>query len=352
MSPRLKVLMPCWEYPPLLTGGLGVACAGLAGELAELVDLEVVESGEQVGGYEGDDLSDLGERVDRFTRKIVAASGDAGLVHAHDWMSFPAAMEIQSQRRIPFVAHIHSLEVDRSGPSGSSWIRDVETEGMKKADRVIVVSQYTARAAVDHYRVDPAKIRIVHNGVAAVKPWRAEVPSPCVLFMGRMTGQKSPDVFLEAAFQVAEKYPHVGFVMAGKGALLESLKRRAGQSEFGDRIEFPGFLERAAIRALLARATVCCMPSRSEPFGLVALEAAQFGVPTVLSSQAGVGEVLRSNPVVSVGDVDGFARHIVELLRDEVKRADLGRRLMDEASEATWRSAADKVVDVYRGVFS
>ena len=332
----------------MLTGGLGVACAGLAEELKGLVDLRVVASGEQVGAYEGDDLGDLGERVDAFTRKILDQQAGAGLIHAHDWMSFPAAMSIQAEKGIPFVAHIHSLEIDRSGPSGSSWIQGIEREGMHAADRVIVVSQYTARMAVDHYGVNPGKIRIVHNGVAELSPWRAEVPGPCVLFMGRMTGQKAPEVFLDAAFQVAARLPHVEFVMAGRGMILDSLRERVAHSPFAERISFPGFLERSEIQELLARTTVCCMPSRSEPFGLVALEAAQFGVPTVLSGQAGVSEVLRSNPVVGVGDVNGFASRIIELLRDESKRAELGRRVKEEAAAATWRAAADKIVEIYR----
>lgn len=351
MPPRLKVLMPCWEFPPLLTGGLGVACHGLAEELEGRVDLKVVASGEQVGAYEGDDLGDLGDRVDRFTSRILGNAEGVGLVHAHDWMSFPAAMGIKEAQRVPFVAHIHSLESDRSGPSGSSWIREIERRGMAKADRVITVSRYTARTAVDYYGVDPAKIRIVHNGVRPVKPWRVEVPAPTVLFMGRMTAQKAPEVFFEVAQRIAEQLPHVSFVMAGRGAMLEPLRERAQREGMADRIRFPGFIERPEIHDLLSHTSVCCMPSRSEPFGLVALEAAQFGVPTVLSSEAGVSEVLSSNPVVSVGDVEGFRRHIVDLLRDEPGRSELGRRLVEEASKATWHSAAERVLDVYRGLF-
>jgi len=334
----------------MLTGGLGVACAGLADELEKLIDLEVVTSGEQVGGYEGDDLSDLGERVDAFTARILDQAGEVDLVHAHDWMSFPAAMEIQAARGAPMVAHVHSLEADRSGPTGSEWIRSVELKGMQRADRVIAVSQYTARVAVDHYGVDPGKIRVVHNGAVGVKPWRAEGKKPCILFMGRMTDQKAPEVFLEAAFQVAARCPGVEFVMAGRGPLLGELQHRVEHSAFHDRIEFTGFLERAAIHDLLSRSSLCCMPSRSEPFGLVALEAAQFGVPTILSCQAGVGEVLRSNPIVSVGDVDGFARHMIDLLRDDTKRLALGERLIEEAASATWESASIEVGEIYQSL--
>jgi glycosyltransferase involved in cell wall biosynthesis len=328
-----------------------VACAGLANELGARVDLKIVTSGEREGAYAGGDLETLRKNVEDFTRRILGEYDNQRLVHAHDWMSFPAALEIQRRHDARFVAHVHSFEVDRSGPFGSPWIKGVEQAGMRHADRVIVVSRYTAKVAVDHYGVDPAKIRIVHNGAMPVEARRSEVVSPCVVFMGRMTSQKGPELFLDMALRVAEQLPFVRFVMAGKGEMLESLQRRAAGSSHADRIEFPGFLERPSIEELLSRATVCVMPSRSEPFGLVALEAAQFGVPTVLSDRSGVSEVLRSNPVAGIGDIDGFARRIIELLRNDEMRDALGERLKQEAASATWRAASDKVLDVYRGLF-
>lgn len=348
---KLRVLMPCWEFPPAITGGLGVACEGLARELGFRVKLQVVSSDTGLSSYEGGYGGDLVARVEAFTRQVIASATTAELIHAHDWMSFPAAMELRRSGGVPFVAHVHSLESDRAGTAGSPWIRVIEAEGMRKAERVVTVSRYTAQMATQHYGVDPAKIRVVHNGIAPVKPWRAELMEPRVIFIGRMTSQKAPDVFLEIALRVADRLPGVRFVMAGQGEMLKVLQERVGRTEHRDRFQFPGFLDRATIQDLLARSSVCVMPSRSEPFGLVALEAAQFEVPTILSDHAGVHEVLRSNPVVGVGNVEAFASEVVELLCDESRRQGLAQAVREEASSASWAKAAEKVTRIYTELF-
>ncbi|MGE9271240.1 MAG: glycosyltransferase family 4 protein [Verrucomicrobiales bacterium] len=233
MPRSLRVLMPCWEFPPFITGGLGVACGGLATELAKWVNLQVVSPGEVWGShYEAGGFSqeEFHLRVEVFSNEL-RARGKAGeferidLVHAHDWMSFPAALALHSDQGTPFIAHLHSLELDRSPRGPSARIRAVERRGMEAARLVVVVSHHTAKTVIQHYGIDPRKVRVVHNGVLPVVSWREARGTPWVVFIGRLTAQKAPEVFLRAACRLAEQFPRVRFVVAGEGDLWGKLRQ-------------------------------------------------------------------------------------------------------------------------------
>ena len=345
--------MPCWEFPPVITGGLGVACEGLAQALRQSADVTVVTPSEigpsaYAGAYEGE----LKARVHEFQQTTLQQAGDFDLLHAHDWMSLPAAMEFSKVKGVPYIAHMHSFETDRAGAHGHEWIQGIEREGMRQADRVIVVSHQSAITAVQHYGVSADKLHVVHNGIHPLQPWRNSSSRPLVAFIGRMTSQKGPDVFLEMVRFLAPRFPAVDFVMAGVGDMLESLKARAHQHGLAHRIRFTGFLSRAEIHCLMAKTDLCCMPSRAEPFGLVALEAAQFGVPTILSSCAGVREVLPSNPVATSADPHAFAEQAARLLAEDSLRRSLHTSLQSEAARATWQKAASQVLRIYHHVLN
>lgn len=340
--------MLTWEYPPVVSGGLGVACAGLAEALRENVDVSVILPDEgcddpYASGFEEETQA----RVRAYGETVRRDAADAALVHAHDWMSWPAAAAWSRETGRPWVAHVHSLEVDRSGACGLEWIRDIEREGLQSADVVVAVSHVTAGRITGEYGVAGDKIRVVPNGIRMAKPWRIRDRELRVTFIGRITWQKAPDDFVEIAAKVAERYPKVEFTMAGRGEMLDALKERVEELELTGRFEFPGFLGRPAIDALLARTDVLCMPSRAEPFGLVALEAACFRVPAVISETAGVAEVLPSAQLAPPGDVGKFAWLIGELLAYEAMRHELGHRAQIEASWMTWEGAAETLLMIY-----
>ncbi|GAA5483041.1 glycogen synthase [Haloferula sargassicola] len=337
-----------WEYPPEVTGGLGIACEGIARALDRLTGVEVITpAGEAVDPYDCDP-EDL--EGGEYGALVLQRAAHADVVHAHDWMTFPAAMAWARQTGRPWVAHVHSLEIDRSGGMALPEIREIEGAGLRMADAVIAVSHRTAARCVDEYGVSPEKLHVVHNGIEPVKPWRHETGVPRVSFIGRLTWQKAPDDFVEIAARIAEMNKVVQFTMAGRGEMGPELVERIAKHGLTRRFEMPGFIGREAVRALLARTDVLCMPSREEPFGLVALEAAAFAVPAVISTTAGVGELLPAARHVEAGDVEGFAGRIWGLVVDPEWRRELGERSQLQAKWATWDRTAAAVIEVLRQV--
>ncbi|GAA5480527.1 glycosyltransferase family 4 protein [Haloferula helveola] len=362
-SPR--VLMLGWEFPPALTGGLGVACEGLVGALGSMVPLRLwlpgMASGS--GGAEVSPLdpyaggggaygSDLAQRVKSFAEWAAdrADAGEFDVIHAHDWMTIPAAWAVRGKTGRPMILHLHSLEFDRAGSGGSGWIRRIEQTGMRTADRVVVVSRYMAEVCVREYGIGPRRLEVVHNGVTPVETWKVDTGSPKLLFVGRFTDQKSPEVFVRMAERVARRIPEATFVMAGDGELLDPMRRLAAELGLAGRIRFPGFLQRGQLNAELATTSLLCLPSRSEPFGLVALEAAQFGVPTVAFPQCGATEVLASSEIVKKPGPDAMADAVCELLSDPERLAGRGRQARAEAADSTWACAAERFLRIYRSL--
>jgi len=383
----MKVLMLGWELPPQITGGLGVACQGLLEGLSEMEDLSLCivvpklwgneatcgarliaahdvaampsfdESARPAwqacgGAYQRESVRsawDYAATMDAVIREV----GAVDLVHAHDWLTFPAAIQIKQRWGHPMIAHVHSTELERAGAHANTAIVDVERRGLAAADRVIAVSRQTSRLIVEQYGIAPDKIDVVHNA-ADHHPWRSpDEPrlERVVSFIGRITWQKGPSHFIEAAHKVSKQLPDVRFVMAGEGDLLAMMKALAAVRGIADRMQFPGFLDAAGVQALLARTTVYAMPSMSEPFGIGALEAIRSGVPVVLSSACGVSEVVRHATQVATGDSIGLAETIVHLLTHP---EDLRRQTalaQQEAAAWSWRHAAQAVLAAYQVIF-
>lgn len=348
------VLMLGWEFPPFVHGGLGVACHGLAAALASRLPLTLAlphstpppgfshlalpppakspRLSLRIGvdsdlapyldadppGPIGPDLygSDLPARVFGFARRAAAAASaiDFDLIHAHDWMTALAGLEIRARTGKPLVFHVHSLGFDRAGRHEQDWIHKLECRILREADLVITVSHYTRGIALRHYGAPPDKTVVVHNGIAPITPFRTPKPFPgkLVVFLGRLTGQKGPDHFLEIARQVLVARPKVRFAMAGRGRQLHRLMASARRLGIHHAFHFTGFLNRQKVHHLFSMADAYCMPSNSEPFGLSALEAAQFGVPVVLSQESGVAEILSAARIAPSSDPATFAQHLIE----------------------------------------
>jgi len=400
-----RILMLGWEFPPLINGGLGVACEGLSRALSDSLDLTFIlprtnpaftipqlsligvnqhspslqdqgtlETFAEVNLIPADLLpyadscpqihlqdslygSDMGQRVVAFARAAATIADDRqfDIIHAHDWMTFLAGLEIKKRTGKPLVLHIHSLSYDRSGPQPHGWIHEIEKNAMQHADLIIAVSHYTRQICLDHYQAPPAKTITVHNGIAPVSRFTTASPFPnekLILFLGRMTGQKGPKLFLEIAARVFKKNPHVRFAMAGSGDQLHTLMSGAIRLGIQDRCHFTGFIDRLAILHLLSMTDVYCMPSVSEPFGLSALEAAQFGIPAVISKQSGVAEVLTRAHQADSWDLDLMAQHLIELTTNPDAHKKASKASLEDQKNATWEHAAQLISTRYLQLLS
>ena len=357
---KIKVLMLGWEFPPQMSGGLGVASQGLSEALGNLIDLRLIlppnssfsPYSEPYGIYGGD----LIDRVRRYQETALKESRNYqfDFINAHDWMTFPAALQLKRLTGKPLIVHIHSLNYDRVGPNERGWVFELERQAMSDADRVITVSEYTQSICEHRYGIDPAKIVSIHNGVPPLDSTEAPRSSSekLVLFLGRMTRQKAPLNFLKIADLVRREIPKVRFVMAGAGDQLDEVISESFRLDLNELIEFPGFVDRETVNTLLAQTDVYCMPSASEPFGISALEAAQFGIPVVMSNRSGAAEVLTHARTADPEDIESMAGHIIELLQDEEAHAVASTHSREDHQPYTWDRAAKLVNEIYEQLAS
>jgi glycosyltransferase involved in cell wall biosynthesis len=280
----------------------------------------------------------------------IASKHNFDVVHAHDWLTFPAGMAAATCSGKPFVAHIHATEYDRSGDRPNEQVKEIEKTGMEKADRVIAVSEYTKKIAIKQYHITETKVDVVHNGVLPAASHAAalhEKHFPVVVFLGRVTFQKGPEYFLQTAAKVLRKNPDVRFVLAGHGDKLMHMITLAAQLKISSRVSFTGFIQGDDIARLFGHADVYAMPSVSEPFGISALEAARAGVPVIISKQTGVAEVLNSALKADFWDTDAMADAILALLKHGVLNRWMSRNGEQQARLQTWNKAASRVLKTY-----
>ena len=446
-----KVLMLGWEFPPVINGGLGIACHGIAKALSKCTDLTVVlpksdldyrpidfkimgldrmsvfgpvYANEITRGYAKDYVKNMNEyskfanllevnagfspynlyqggqddpslaildylekirkgqvkdqnpfdmyfgnfnigelygddviaKVIEYSYYVTAAASkmDFDVIHGHDWMTVLAGLQLKYATGKPFIYHVHATTYDRSGPEARGWVHDIEKYGMERADAIIPVSNYTAGVVLNHFKIDRNKIFPVHNGIEPVEVFNEEkqFPEKLVLFLGRVTGQKGPEFFLNIAAKVLEKDQNVRFVMAGHGDQLRDLIEKNANKQLGNKFHFTGFLNRDKVNKLLAMTDVYCMPSVSEPFGLSAVEAAQFGIPAVISKQSGVSEVLVNSLMADFWDVNLMAKHICDLISDEDLKKEVVRKTKEDLKNITWDKTAKGIMDVYASLMT
>ncbi len=277
------------------------------------------------------------------------------VIHAHDWMTIPAALIARRISGRPFILHIHSLEYDRSGENANVRIRDIEREGLEKADRVIAVSHRTRRMIMERYAIPSEKISVVYNAVSqreAQQIYRTERrrrpdERKTVLYLGRITFQKGPDYFVEAAARVLRVLPDVTFVMAGAGDMMERMVERVGELGIGDRFHFTGFLWGEEIERIFSLSDLYVMPSVSEPFGISPLEAMLYDVPVIVSRQSGVSEILKHALKVDFWDIREIASKIIAVLTHPVLAGEMAEKGRDELRRIRWEAAAERIAAVY-----
>jgi len=289
--------------------------------------------------------------------EIIAAQNNFDIIHAHDWLAYPAGMAAKKLSGKPLVVHVHATDFDRSGGSVNPTVYSIERDGMEAADKVITVSNLTRDTVINKYGIDPKKVVTVYNAVEPVEEENTELPhkgfnEKIVTFLGRITMQKGPEYFIEAANLVLRKMNNVRFVMAGSGDMHDAMISRIAELGIADRFHFTGFLKGSDISKLFRMTDVFVMPSVSEPFGIVPLEAMQFNVPVIISNQSGVSEVLEHAIKIDFWDTYAMADSIYGILNYPSLSEHFKQEGKNEVDNLRWVNAARNVKEVYEALLT
>ncbi len=380
--------MLSWEFPPEIVGGLGVVVYELSKNLLEKgIDVKVVlpinpknndeifkgkiislfEKGVSFGVYDSlkymketralsRDLS-MFEFVREYTKKCVerCKGMDFDIIHAHDWITFPAGLELKRITCKPLILHVHSTEFDRAGGErGNEYVHEIERVSFLNCDKIIAVSNLVKERIVKGYGIEENKIAVVHNAIdfnVKVPQKTQSKPHKVVMYVGRLSWMKGVDFFLKAAKIVLDNYKNVRFVIVGKGEMMEDLINESIKLGIADKVSFEGYVNREeVIKRYYPYADVLVVPSRSEPFGLIALEAAHCSLPVVISKQSGVSEVLSHALKVDYWNIEEMAEKIVSLLKYEALNKEIRKNTNKEVKEITWQRKAKEVIDIYKEV--
>lgn len=384
-----------WEFPPIINGGLGTACYGLTKSLSSKnVDIIFVlpkldkKVNHDFLKFRGANLKtypiksvlraylssksyeflkekqdtyfgkDLYEEVRLYAErtKHIAKTEKYDVIHAHDWLTYLAGINAKEISGKPLVVHIHNTAFDRSGGNPSQLEYDIEKRGFEESDKIIAVSNFTKNKVIKHYGINPDKIIVAHNGIELndkdydKSMFKLKKHDKVVLFLGRMTLQKGPDYFIDAAKKVLDHKDNVKFIMAGKGDMYRNMIEKAAHMGLSDKILFTGFLPDEYLDMIYAMADIYVMPSVSEPFGITPLEAIRNNCPVIISKQSGVSEVINHCLKVDFWDVNELANKIVGVLRHSELQELLQINGKEEIKSLTWDNAADKCIQLYNQV--
>lgn len=385
----MRVAMLGWEFPPFMSGGLGVHCFELTRALCNMgveIDFFMPVSGKQISPpFPGLriievaktslrpylTISKTSQKAD-YGRNLIAAVNEYAarccdsveahsketrydVMHAHDWLTAQAGGRLKSKLHLPLVQTFHSTEFDRT-----SWpwdyVLDIEKAAALHADMLIAVSNRT-KQQVMRLGADERKIRVIYNGVdkgkfASVKLEMASIEElkkkkKIVLFLGRLTEQKGPVQFLHAAKRVLQVNPDVVFVVAGKGELLPLLINMTLDLGISSNVRFLGYVSDDDQQKIYKIADVYVMPSTSEPFGITALEAMSSGVPVIISKTSGVAEIVKSAIKVDFWDINAMAMKILAVLKHAPLARAMVRLSNNEVAYYTWAKTAEETLKAY-----
>ncbi|MBN1790838.1 MAG: glycosyltransferase [Bacteroidales bacterium] len=288
---------------------------------------------------------------------IIAYQNQFDVIHAHDWLAYPAGMAAKLISGKPLIVHVHATDFDRSGGSVNPGVYEIEKAGMEAADKVIAVSNLTRNIIIEKYGIDPGKVVTVHNAVEPLADRELQkrersINDKIVTFLGRVTLQKGPEYFIEAAHLVLQKMKNVRFVMAGSGDMLNRMIWRVATLKIGSRFHFTGFLKGDDVHHMFSLSDVYVMPSISEPFGISPLEAMQSNVPVIISRQSGVSEILQHAIKVDFWDTHAMADAIYGILKYDGLPLMFKKHAKEEVDNLKWEHAAEKVKEVYQSVIN
>jgi glycosyltransferase involved in cell wall biosynthesis len=401
----MRVLTFGWEYPPAKNGGLGVACYGLTRELLD-TGVEVIfvlpKTQDTVGkgrflfadqerllkvlhtdvtlqpylqasskvdtivGYDSTGKPiirsrSIIEEAHRFAHQasIIARTEEFDVIHAHDWTSYLAGVAAKIASGKPLVLHVHATSYDQAASENvDPAIKKIECESFAMADKVVTVSNYTRNIVINKHQVPPEKVEVVHNGCDTHEPPRLPTVmdemkkqgKKVVLYHGRISIQKGVDHFIRAARRVVDVDPNVVFVISGSGDMTRQIIELVGSLGLSEHVRFAGPLWDEERDRMYQSADLVVMPSVSEPFGLVPLEAIQHGTPALISKQSGVSEVLTHALKVDFWDIDEMANQILSSLRYPTIRHQMVNEGRQQLKGMSWRNAAQKVQQIYRNL--
>ena len=284
--------------------------------------------------------------------EVIARNQEFDVIHAHDWLAYPAGIAAKEVSGKPLIIHVHATDFDRSGGSVNPQVYDIEKRGMDAADKIITVSNLTRKIVIEKYGIDPAKVTTVYNAVEPVSKeekirLKKGVEDKIVTFLGRITMQKGPEYFVEAANLVLKKMKNVRFVMAGSGDMMNVMVKRAAELKISDHFHFTGFLKGDDVFDMFRMSDVFVMPSVSEPFGIVPLEAMQTNVPVIISNQSGVAEILKYAVKTDYWDTHAMADAIYGLLNYPAMWNMFMKHGKEEVDNLQWKNSARNVRELY-----
>jgi glycogen synthase len=393
----MKVLMLGWELPPYNSGGLGVACYQLCKALSKQnVDIEFVlpyrhdktvdfmkitaahpqdVTNIQISGIAYDShkytyADGSEEHLSIFDQQglfedsvaKIAQYGEYDVIHAHDWLTFRAALRAKQVSKCPLIVHVHSIERDRAGgTSGNPLVREIEYMGLMLADKIIAVSEHTKRCIVEDYGIPADKIDVVHNSIDKdmIEPLDDDnvyrylehmktQGSRVVVSIGRLTVQKGLSNLLYAAKEVVARAPKTIFLIVGSGEQYYELIELAAELGISRNVVFTGFQRGKNWRDAYAISDVFVMPSVSEPFGLTPLEAISYGTPSIISKQSGISEVIQNCLKIDFWDTNEIANKITAIVQNDSLRDELHKNSFQEYLKLSWEDSAIKLQNIYK----
>ncbi|MGL6021709.1 MAG: glycosyltransferase family 4 protein [Chitinophagaceae bacterium] len=284
----------------------------------------------------------------------IAQEHSFDIIHAHDWLTYMAGVLVKYKTNKPLIIHVHATEFDRSGKNINIRVYEIERLGMIHADAIIAVSQLTKDTIVEKYYIAPEKIFVIHNGVDFKcnidNRFKKGTDEKIITFLGRITFQKGPEYFVEAAKLLLDRVNNVRFIMAGGGDMLPRIVKQVSRAKIGDRFNFVGFLRGEEVQTMFSASDIYVMPSVSEPFGISPLEAMSLNVPVIISKQSGVAEVLKYALKIDFWDVEGLANAMYALIQYKALNEILQVKGKEEVDTVTWASASDKIFKIYKNI--
>lgn len=380
----MRISVIGWELPPAFSGGLGVHTINIFSIINKIFDVTLyipdvsglypyypfrvkrvktnykineknIRNESYYTGFDGIKFHDFNEKIKYYNEMVVDQfDPETDIIHCHDWITFEAGIELKERYNKPLVITVHSTEIDRSGNFfPQKYIMDIERRGIKYADRIIAVSEYTQKMIIKYYNADPKKIYVVHNGIDNTfinMPQKSYDLYRNVLYFGRITTQKGPRFFLDAAYRVIKKFPDIKFTFAGTGDQEPEMRRITGELGINKNVIFRGFVSFNEQIYYYKNSDVFLLPAVSEPFGMSVIEAMSTGTPAIISYTTGVGEALHNVFRSDYWDTELLSEYIISMLLHRGLRETMGINGQIEARKFTWESAAIKTMEVYRSI--
>ena len=400
---KITILKLGWEFPPNSWGGLGNACYGLVkGLIHNGIKVKLVLPNKQKSFLNDCKIihapaikhniekkysketsikkkiyntlyTNLFKRVSHYTTSCrnISDVENFDIIHAHDWMTFKAAIKIKKSKNKPLIVHVHSTEVDRQGINNiKKEIYNIEKNGMEIADKIIAVSNFTKKRIIKYYKISPKKIEVIHNAITLkrsgcnkkeidkiknlIKKQSEKINTNKkkfkVLFLGRLTAQKGPGYFIDTAHKILQSKNNVEFIVVGDGDMKNKIIKKATKLGISKNIIFTGYLQGCQIDSIYKLADVYVMPSVCEPFGLAPLESMKNGTPVILSKDAGVCEIIKNCLKVNYWNINQMAKKVIQLLESPLLHKKLSINGKKEIKKISWNKTAQKCKVLYKQI--